>query len=129
MHTRTTGTMALALLALVSGILSFIAGWWLMLGGTVGAVAGSSLGGTVIIFGSLQFALGLVELFVGYAFWRMVPWAWSGGIVVFGVSIALDLASVPLAGADPMSIVVSVVVAAAAIWYLFQPKVKLAYGR
>lgn len=130
MQSRSSGTVTgLSGLALVSGILSLVAGWWLMLGGTVGSAFGSSLGMAVIVFGALQFGLGVVELGVGYGLFRVRPWAWSAAFVVFGVSIAVDIASVVFAGAEPYSIVLSVVVAAAAIWFLLQPRVRSHFGR
>lgn len=129
MQSRSNGVAGLAALALVSGILSIFAGWWLMLGGTVGSVFGAGVGGAVLIFGALMFSLGVVELAVGYGFWRAKSWAWSAGIAVFGVSILIDFGSVAFAGAEFMSVVLSVVVAAVAIAYLFQPKVRSRFVR
>jgi uncharacterized membrane protein (DUF2068 family) len=123
------GLTGVAALALVSGILSMVAGWWLMLGGSVGATFGAPTGNAVIVFGALQFALGAVELGVGYGLWRMKPRAWSAGFAVFGASIALDIGSVLFAGAEPVSVVLSLVVAAVAIWYLLQPQVRSRFAR
>jgi Predicted membrane protein (DUF2127) len=128
MQSRSNGIAGVAALALVSGVLSIFAGWWLMLGGTVGSTFGAGIGATVVIFGALMFALGVVELAVGYGLWRAKPWARMAVITVFGASIAIDIGSVLFANADPLSVVLNIAVAVVVIGYVMQPKVRSAFA-
>ena len=119
----------LAVLAVVGALLSFVAGIILMLSGGLGAAAGAaSQGWTVMVFGSLMFALALVGFALGYGFWTMKRWSWSVALVVYSVGIAMNLASVFLAGASLVSVVVPVAIGAGVIWFLFQPQTRAALG-
>ncbi len=100
MQQRPKGVTVLALLALVGGILSFAAGYVLMLGGGLGSAFGASGGGTVMVLGALTFAIGLSSFMLGYGFWAMKPWAWPAAFLLYGVAIAVNLASVLVAGAS-----------------------------
>lgn len=128
MKTRPTSVVLLGALAVVTGLLSFVAGWWLMLGGTVGSTFGAPTGATVIVIGALMFGTGLASLVVGYGLWTMRHWAWSGAFVVFGVSIFIDVVSVAFTSAGMLDLVVSVGVAVAAMWFLIQPKQRAVFG-
>jgi hypothetical protein len=48
---------------------------------------------------------------------------------VYGVSVVVNLASVPLAGASVLSIIAPVAIAAVIFWYLLQPQIKTVFGR
>ena len=113
---------------MVLGVLSFLGGWFLMLSGTVGSTFGAPTGATVIILGSLMFAVGLASLAVGYGLWRMRHWGWSGAFVVFSASILLDVVSVALTAVNLLDVVFTVAVAVVAMWFLMQPAARTAYG-
>jgi hypothetical protein len=120
--------MLLGGLALVLGVLSFLGGWFLMLSGTVGSTFGAPTGVSVIILGSLMFAIGLASLVVGYGLWRMRHWGWSGAFVVFGASIFVDVMSVLLTAVNPLDVVFTIGIAVVAMWFLLQPATRTAYG-
>src|SRR5262245_44158632 len=105
MSFRPGSSLLLGALALVLGVLSFLAGWFLMLSGTVGSTFGAPTGATVIILGSLMFAVGLASLVVGYGLWRMRTWGWAGAFVVFGASIFVDVTSVLLTAVNLLDVV------------------------
>jgi hypothetical protein len=125
---RPGSSLLLGGLALVLGVLSFVGGWFLMLSGTVGSTFGAPTGATVLILGSLMFAVGLASLVVGYGLWRMRTWGWSGAFVVFGASIFVDVASVVLTAVSVLDVVFTVAVAVVAMWFLLQPSYRNAYG-
>jgi len=129
MQQRPKGVTVLALLALVGGILSFAAGYVLMLVGGLGSAFGASGGGTVMVLGALTFAIGLSSFMLGYGFWAMKPWAWPAAFLLYGVAIAVNLASVLFAGASVVSVIFPVVIAAAVMWYLLQPQKRAVFGR
>jgi hypothetical protein len=125
---RPGSSLLLGALAIVAGVLSFLGGWFLMLGGTVGSTFGAPTGATVIILGSLMFATGLASLVVGYGLWRMRHWAWSGAFVVFAASVFVDVASVVLTAVNPLDVVFTLAIAGVAMWFLLQPSTRTAYG-
>jgi hypothetical protein len=116
----------LAVLALIGGILEFFGGMALLLGGSIGNAVGSSAGTTAFVLGAAMFGLGFTSFVLGYGFWRKHAWAWSGAFVVYGVSFAINLASVAVAGATVVSVLLPMVLAAVLMWYLLQPATKAA---
>lgn len=130
MKSRPTPAMILAALALSGGIMSFVSGWWLMLGGTLlSAFGGGPHGMVTIILGALMYGVGLTSFLVGYGFWRIKPWAWGAAFVVAGVGIAVDVSSVLLGGAGPLDVAITTGFAVVIIWYLLQPKTRAVFGR
>jgi hypothetical protein len=122
MQERPKGITVLSVLALIGGIFSFVAGIILMFGGGIGTAAGLAEGWTVMAFGGVMFATGLVSFLVGYGFWTMRRWAAPAALAVYGAGILTNVLSVVLAGASPVSVVLPVVVAVAVIWYVQQPE-------
>jgi hypothetical protein len=127
MKERPLGVTVLAVLALVTGILSLVSGLALLGVGGLGIFGAGATGGYVLALGALTFALAPVSLGLGYGFWAMKPWAWGAGLCVYGVSIGLSLFGVLLAGLPLISVAVNVGVAAFVLWYLFQPQVKAVF--
>ncbi len=129
MKSRPTTAMILAALAVTGGILSFVAGWWLMLGGSLESVVGIQAGVANVILGALTFAVGLTGFVVAYGFWRVKAWAWGAAFVVVTVGVALEVVSVLLADASPLDAVTSMAFAAITVWYLLKPRTKEVFGR
>jgi hypothetical protein len=129
MNNRPTSVLILTGLAVITGVLSFVGGWWLMLGGSVGSTFGAPTGGTVIILGALMFGTGVASVVVGYGLWMRRRWAWSGAFAVFGASVLVDVISVAFTSASPLDLVVSVGIAVAAMWLLLQPKQRALFMR
>jgi hypothetical protein len=129
MTNRPTSVVVLSALAVITGVLSFVSGWWLMLGGTVGSAFGAPTGTTVIILGALTFGTGAASLVVGYGLWMMRRWAWSGAFAAFGASVMVDVFTVALTSVSVLDLVVSVGIAVAAMYFLLQPKQRTIFGR
>lgn len=121
--------MILAALAVTGGILSFVAGWWLMLGGSLESVVGIQSGITNVLLGALTFAVGLTSFLVAYGFLRVKPWAWGAAFVVVGVGVTLEVASFLLADASPLDAVASIAFAGIFVWYLLRADTKEVFGR
>ena len=129
MKSRSNTALALSALAAVGGLVSGFAGWWLMLGGSVASTLGASQGGTVLILGSLMFGLGFASFVVAYGFLMQRHWAWASALVVYSVSIVIDVASVALVGASPLDVAVPVALSAAVLWFLLRPQTRATFGR
>jgi len=129
MRVRPMGITVLAVLALVTGILSLVSGLALLGVGGLSIFGAGILGGNVLALGALTFALSPVSLGVGYGFWALKPWAWAGGLALYCASIGVSIFAVLLTGAGLLTVSVQVGIAVAVIVYLTQPKVRTVFGR
>ena len=129
MKQRPMGITVLAVLALVTGILSLVFGLALLGVGGLTIYGSNANGGNVLALGALTFALSPVALGLGYGFWAMKPWAWAAGLAVYSASLGMAMFSILLAGGSLLSIAVQVGIAIACIVYLLQPKVRRVFGR
>jgi hypothetical protein len=127
---RPTGVTILAVLAAIGGVLGLLGG--LLALGLTGAVAAGSgnggLAGLVGIVGILALLQGALALAFAYGAWTLKPWAWTLGIVAFGISLALSVLNI-VGGGDISSQAVSIVIGIVILYYLFTPTVKQAFGR
>jgi hypothetical protein len=113
---RPLGVTILAVLAIIGGLL-----------GLFGAFTVIALGGaTWLLVGLVSLVQSLAALAFGFGAWTLRPWAWSLGIIVYGVNVILDV--VYLIGGNPSSIV-SLIIAGIILYYLFTPGVKAAFGK
>ena len=129
MRERPLGITVLAVLALVTGILSLVSGLALLGVGGLSIFGAGTTGGNVLALGALTFALSPVSLGVGYGFWAVKPWAWAGALALYCASLGVSVFAVLLAGVSLLSVGVQVAVAVGVIVYLMQPKVRAAFGR
>lgn len=129
MKERPMGITVLAVLALVTGILSLVSGLALLGVGGLTIFGSNSNGGNVLALGAMTFALAPVALGLGYGFWAMKPWAWAAGLAVYCASLGMSVFSVLLASGSLITVAVQVGIAIAVIAYLMQPKVRRLFGR
>ena len=126
---RPLGVTILAILAAIGGVLGILAG--LVLVGLSSAVAAADmvlpLSGAVAILGIITIVISLGDLAFAYGAWGLKPWAWMLGIVLEAIGIVVNLAEWRSATAS--STVVSIVIAGAIIYYLYQPHVRRAFGQ
>lgn len=126
---RPMGVTILAVLAAIGGVLGILAG--LVLVGLSSSVAAADmalpLSGAVAILGIVSIVIGIGDLAFAYGAWGLKPWAWMLGIVLEAVGIAVDL--LEFRSATATSTIVSVVIAGAIIYYLYQPHVRRAFGQ
>ena len=130
---RPTGVTILAILSAIGGILVILGGVALLgLGAIAGSAGAGGLGGLAAIFGIAFLALGVAELVLAYGFWGLKPWAWTLGIGLAVISLALVVVQALLSGnivGSLTSSIITIVIWAVVIWYLWQPQIKAAFGR
>ena len=129
MKDRPMGITVLAVLALVTGILSLVSGLALLGVGGLSMFGAGGTGGNVLALGALTFALAPISLGLGYGFWVVKPWAWAAGLALYCASLGVSIFAVLLAGASILSVAVQVGVAVAVIVYLLQPRIRSTFGR
>ena len=127
---RPSGVTVLAVLAAIGGVLGILGGLLAM--GLTGAVAAGTgnggLAGLVGILGILALVQGALALAFAYGAWTLKPWAWTLGIIAFGISLALNVLNI-IDGGDISRQAVSIVIGIVILYYLFTPAVKQAFGR
>ena len=87
MNQRPTGVTILAILAFIAGAFGILGALALL--GLGIAFAGVATGGLSFVFGIVFLAISILYLWIGWGFWNLKRSAWSIGLVVFGVSVAL----------------------------------------
>ncbi len=125
---RPTGITILAVLAAIGGVLAILGGLALL---TVGAAisAAYALGGVVAFIGLFALVIGILDLIVAYGFWGLKPWAWTLGVGLQVAGIVLNVIQYVNNSANLSGTIISIVIAAAILYYLYQPTVKAAFGR
>ena len=127
---RPTGITILAVLSAIGGVLSILGGIALLgLSGVAGASTGSAaLFGMGAIFGLIALASGIAALAFAYGAWTLQPWAWTLGVALQIISLALAVLAI-IGGSDIASQVIGIAIAAIILYYLMQPNIKAAFGR
>lgn len=126
---RPTGVTIIAVLAIIGGIFGILAGVAVLgLGGLATAAGGTDVGVTAILFGLLLLVVAIGELAFGIGAWGLKPWAWTLGVGIMAASIVISLLS-GLINGNLTNQIVSIVIDAIVIYYLFTPGVKAAFGK
>lgn len=127
---RPMGITILAVLSAIGGVLGILGGIALVgLGGLAAASTGSAaFFGLGAIWGILLLATAVASLAFAYGAWTLKPWAWPLGVALAIISLALSALTV-ISGGDISGQIISVVIQAIILYYLFQPSIKALFGR
>jgi hypothetical protein len=120
---RPTGVTILAVLGWIGGVLGILGALLLILGSAAGLDAG------LFIYAILSLILALGELAFGIGAWTLKPWAWTVGVGVAAGSVILSIIAVILQWGTIGGVIVSIIISAIILYYLFTPGVKAAFGR
>jgi len=123
---RPMGVTIIAVLSAIGGVLAIIGGFGLMaLSSAVNAItsaAGVSAAYPLFsasVWGIILIALGVLDLIGAYGAWNLKKWAWTLLIGLMVFSILQNLAFMSVNGG---SVILSLVIDAVIIYYLFQVK-------
>ncbi len=124
------GITVLAVLSAIGGVLGILGGVALIgLGGLAAASTGSAaFFGLGAIWGVLLLATAVASLAFAYGAWTLKPWAWPLGVALAIISLVLSALTV-ISGGDISGQIISVVIQAIILYYLFQPSIKALFGR
>ena len=127
---RPMGITILAVLSAIGGVLGLLGGIALIgLGGVAAASTGSAaFFGLGAVWGLLVLATAIASLVFAYGAWTLKPWAWPLGVALQVISLALAALTV-ISGGDIGSQIISIVISAIILYYLFQPNIKAVFGR
>ncbi|HEU0027852.1 MAG TPA: hypothetical protein VFQ25_12110 [Ktedonobacterales bacterium] len=130
------GVIAIALIAIISGITG------MLIGGLV-AVAGTALdvfarpsqdtiemmgGYALIIMGLTAMIAGLLQVIFGIGLWRLSSWAWIAGIIIQLFTLVTAVLGLFTGAAIPASLI-TIAISGAILAFLLTPHVRKAFGR
>ncbi len=126
MQQRPVGITILAIAAAVLGVLAILAAgaWW---NASEGLAWLPRIHGGERLIALVLLLVGLAELAFAYGAWTLRPWAWTFGVVL--EVIVIVLAVLQLDRLEFVRHIVTIVIAAVALWYLTTPRVRAAFGR
>ena len=87
----------------------------------------SLLGGLGIAFGAGLVAIGIVSFFVAYGLLKGRGWAWTVTIILSIISIVWN--AITIATAANFGGIISIIIDAIIIYYLYRPHVKAYFGK
>jgi hypothetical protein len=124
------GITILAVLSAIGGVLSILGGIALIGLGGVAATqeGGAALFGMGAIFGILLIVSGVASLAFAYGAWTLQPWAWTLGIALQIISLALSVLTI-IGGGSIAGQIISIAIAGIILYYLWQPSIKAAFGK
>jgi len=125
---RPMGITILAVLAIVGGVLTLLAAIPLLGAGAAVSTVAGGLGGLVTIWTIVALAEGALSLAFGVGAWTLQPWAWTLGVVAYGISAILVIVSLFLFGFTP-SLIINLAITGIILYYLFTPDVKRAFNK
>lgn len=137
---RPLGIAILAVLDIIGGILGLFGGISMAALSTIIAEMMEEMGGLpgfeglfgaaievmFLVLGITAIIMGIVAVAVGWGFWKGTEWAWILGIALYAIGIILGVVS--LAGGNVFS-VISIIIGALIVYYLFRPNVKAWFGK
>jgi len=124
---RPMGVTILAVLAAIGGVLAIFGGLALMAVSGVSDLVVPGLSGLLGILGIVTLVVGVGDLVFAYGAWGLKPWAWMLGIALEVVGIVVDI--LEFRGSTVGTTVISILIAAGIIYYLYQPHVRRAFGQ
>ncbi len=92
----------------------------------LGGMTANILGGGTAAVGGVVIALGIVSFLVAYGLLKGRPWAWTTTVVLSIISIALNVISLVAGNAGG---IVSIIISAVILYYLYRPHVKAYFGK
>lgn len=131
---RPTGVTILAVLQLITSILSVIAGLTALLAReaiskqlSTGSTAPPELAaGLPLWLGWFLLLTGVLGLVLAWGLFTLKGWAWLLTLIFQGLNVLSNLSSF---GSNPGGAVLGIVIAAVIIYYLLRPEVKRAFGK
>jgi hypothetical protein len=97
------------------------------IGGLIFLGSGLGLGLLIIGFGFLLLVLGIAFLVMAYGLWNGRGWAWTITLILSAIGIIVAIATTPTTGY--VSAIISIIIHAVVIYYLYRPNVKAFFGK
>jgi hypothetical protein len=149
-QSRPRGVSIIAILIIITGVLSLLLGIGLVVIGpflmnglqTTSSNLGSQkepqiLGIIFLVFGAIWLALGVANLVMAYGLLKGMGWAWTISIIVLFIGIVIDIVSLSITsvggfsntGSNLLGNIVGIGISAFIVYYLYRPHVKAYFGK
>ncbi len=135
---RPLGVTILAILAMISGILTIIGGIaFISLGPLLSMAAHRGAGAALALsfiapfgtaLGAVFVVIGIISLIVGWGLWKGSSWAWYLSVILLAISLISSVAQMALAPVMAGGGIVSIIIDVVILYYLFRPHVKEFFG-
>lgn len=125
---RPTSITVLAVVAFIFGILGVLGALSVLSAAAVPGSSGGNVGDLLLVYGVSLLVASALQLAFGSGALLLKPWAWTLGVALQVLAIALALLYVFL-GASLGGQLLSIVPAALILLYLLTPAIRRAFGR
>lgn len=130
------GAIAIAIIAIVSGLIGMLIGGLVAVTGTAldvfarpGQDTIEMMGGYALIVGGLTaMIVGLLQVIFGIGMWRLSAWAWIAGVIIQAFTLITAVLGLFTGAAIPASLV-TIAISGAILTFLLTPHVRKAFGR
>jgi len=124
MSERPLGVTIIGILWIIGGLLLLLAGLGLA---ALGAVIAGPIGGVVgLALGFVLIIIGIIEILLGIGCFKAWGWVWTVGVIITIISLVMGIITL---FSDWMSGLISIIISAIILWYLFQANVKAYFGK
>jgi len=124
MADRPLGVTIIGILWIIGGLLMLLAGLGLA---ALGAVIAGPIGGVVgLALGFVLIIIGIIEILLGIGCFKAWGWVWTVGVIITIISLVMGIITL---FSDWMSGLISIIISAIILWYLFQANVKAYFGK
>jgi uncharacterized membrane protein (DUF2068 family) len=107
---RPLGVTVIAILTVIGGIIFLASGLVLL----------------IIGIGIILLALGIAYLVMAYGLWKGRRWAWTITLIVSAIGIIVGIVSIIF---DNLGGIITIIINAVVIYYLYRPNVKAFFGK
>lgn len=121
MSERPLGVTIIGVLWVLAGLLWFVAAF---VGGVALSVIG--LGAIGAIIGVVLFIIGIIDILLGVGCFMAWSWVWIVGVIFMVINVLIGIVAL---FSNWVTGLVTIIIAAIVLWYLFQPQVKAYFGQ
>lgn len=125
--TRPIGITIVAIVFVIGLILNIAVGTDLL--GLTDGTPASERGELAVPVGAVLLMSGVLELVAAYGLWTLRPWGWTLAVVLMAAAFVKNILQYLNDNSLLVAMVVSAIVPALILWYLFRPHVRSAFRR
>jgi len=125
--TRPMGITIVAIVFVIGLILNIAVATDLL--GLTGGIPASERGELAVPVGAVLLISGVLELVAAYGLWTLRPWGWTLAVVLMAAAFVKNILQYLNDNSLLIAMIVSAIIPALILWYLFRPHVRSAFRR
>jgi uncharacterized membrane protein (DUF2068 family) len=128
---RPLGVTIVAILMIISGVISLVGGSLGLIGGIALSVLANDpefgiFGAGLVAISSVIIALGIASLVVAWGLFRGKGWAWLITVIIAIISIVFSIVGI---ASGQLHSIVTLIIYGVIVYYMYRPEVKSYFGR